>query len=330
MATSRAARSGGARPLVTEGRRVPRALGWATVGAVFLLMTIGNIVSATGSGLACPDWPLCHGRLIPPLRADVLIEYSHRLVAAIASLLLIATIVLTLRGGAAQGSRRIGLGLGVLLAAQIGLGGITVLLKLPHLISTAHLVNALLILGGLVLLVARAGAAATGTPKLARLARAGIAVLLVQLALGGYVRHTGAGLACPDFPLCSGEILPGHWLAVLHWVHRWLGVSLLGFFIQLALASRRTPLGGVTATATGLAALQVALGIAAVLLRLDPPIRAIHAAVGYALWGTLVWISVRAGAWQAPLAEPPETGAAAAEAGHAAWRPAPRGGQAKP
>jgi len=307
-----------------------RALGWAAVGAVFLLMTIGNIVSATGSGLACPDWPLCHGRLIPPLRPDVLIEYSHRLTAALASVLLIATIVVTVRAGDTRGSRRIGLALGVLLAVQIGLGGVTVLLKLPHLISTAHLVNALLILGGLVLLVSRAGTDAARAPKMARLARAGVAALLVQLALGGYVRHAGAGLACPDFPLCSGELLPGHWLAVVHWVHRWLGVILLGFFIQLAAAARRTPLGGATALAATLATLQVALGIAAVLLRLDPPIRAIHAAVGYALWGTLVWVSVRAGSWPALVGRAPATREPALETAHASWRPAPRGGQAKP
>jgi heme a synthase len=316
-----------ARPVVNDRRR---ALGWATVGAVFLLMTIGNIVSATGSGLACPDWPLCHGRLIPPLQPDVLIEYSHRLTAALASILLIATIVAAVRAGDSRGSRRIGLALAVLLAAQIGLGGVTVLLKLPHLISTAHLVNALLILGGLVLLVSRADTAAARTPKIARLARAGVAALLVQLALGGYVRHAGAGLACPDFPLCSGELLPGHWLAVVHWVHRWLGVALLGFFIQLAAASRRTPLGGATALAAALATLQVALGIAAVLLRLTPPIRATHAAVGYALWGTLVWISVRAGSWPTLAAKAPASREPARETVPGPWRPAPRGGQAKP
>jgi heme A synthase len=117
---------------------------------------------------------------------------------------------------------------------------------------------------------------------------------------------------------------------VVHWVHRWLGVTLLGFFIQLAAASRRTALGGATALAATLATLQVALGVAAVLLRLDPPIRAIHAAVGYALWGTLVWVSARAGSWPTLVAGAPATREPALEAVHASWRPAPRGGRAKP
>lgn len=291
-----------------------RVLIWLAVFAVFLLMTIGNVVSATGSGLACPDWPLCHGRMIPPFRPDVLIEYSHRLAAAVASVLLIATIIATQRGRSPKGMRRAGIGLLALLGVQIALGAITVRFRLPHLVSTAHLVNALLILAGLLVLASRAqptSSPSSRTDKVARLGRAGLAVLLLQLTLGGYVRHAGAGLACPDFPLCSGDLLPGHWLAAIHWVHRWLGMALLVFFVHWALASRRTRFAGAAAITTGLALLQVTLGIAAVLLRLDPSIRALHAAVGYALWGALVWISARAGGGQS---EPARVGGRRREA----------------
>jgi heme A synthase len=278
-------------------------LAWAAVVAVFFLMTLGNVVSATGSGLACPDWPLCHGSVIPPLRLDVLIEYSHRLAALAATVLIVATTVLALRGTRVPGLRRLAWLLPTLLAVQIALGGITVLLKLPHLISTAHLVNALLILGGLILLARRlqAGAparAGTRDDRLRRLARVGLIVLLVQLALGGYVRHSGAGLACPDFPLCSGDLLPTQWLAGVHWVHRWLGVLLLGLFIHVAVTGRTAA----TRLVAALAVLQVALGIATVLLQLTPVVRAAHAAVGYAIWAVLVWVSVEAGCWRGSLA----------------------------
>ena len=290
----------------------------AAVAAVFVLMTLGNVVSATGSGLACPDWPLCHGSLIPPLRADVLIEYGHRLSALAATVLILATSVATLRGPApARLLRRLAWLLPALLALQIALGGITVLLGLPHLVSTAHLVNALLILGGLIVLALGlrrpARPPAAGADRTRRLARAGLVVLLVQLALGGYVRHAGAGLACPDFPLCSGDLLPVGWLPSVHWIHRWLGVLLLGVFVHLALAGRTVA----TRLVAALAIAQVSLGVATVLLQLAPSVRAAHAAVGYALWGTLVWVSVEAGCWR-PTSAPAAHPDAAPKAAHAA------------
>ena len=292
-------------------------LAYAAVIAVFVLMTLGNVVSATGSGLACPDWPLCHGSVIPPLRADVLVEYGHRLAALAATILILTTSALALRMGA-RGPRRLAWLLPALLVVQIALGGITVLLKLPHLISTAHLVNALLILAGLIVLARGLGQPArppayAGSDRLRRLAGVGLVVLLAQLALGGYVRHAGAGLACPDFPLCSGDLLPTSGLAAAHWVHRWGGVLLLGLFVHLALAGRTAA----TRLVAALAVLQVSLGIATVLLQLTPVVRSAHAAVGYGLWAALVWASVDAGCWRRSLA-PAARSSALGEAARAA------------
>jgi len=279
---------------------IPARVAFTAVVAVFILMTLGNVVSATGSGLACPDWPLCHGSLIPPIRPDVLVEYGHRLAALAASVLIVATTAVTLARTRTPGLRRLAWLVPGLLLVQVALGGITVLLKLPHLISTAHLINALLILAALIILgLGLRGAAAAPAGRAGRLARVGLIVLLVQLALGGYVRHSGAGLACPDFPLCSGDVLPAGWLPTVHWIHRWLGVLLLGLFVHLARAARTTA----SRLAAGLGVLQVCLGIATVLLQLTPMARAAHAAVGYALWAALVWVSTEAGCWRG-LMEP--------------------------
>ena len=305
--------------------RLPRRLAWFTVGALALVMTLGNIVSATSSGLGCPDWPLCHGRVIPPGGAEIWIEFRHRLAVPLFSVLLVATAVVTWRRAAAPALRRLAVALVGLLVGQIVLGGVTVLLGLSPLVSTVHLLTALTVLAGLVTICAvpdagrgaaedetsnstagRGAAEAETTvpspePRLARFAAVGLVVLLAQLTLGGYVRHAGAGLACPDFPLCSGDVFPAHWLGWIHWLHRWLGVLLLGFFLHLARMSRQTALAGAGAALAGLAVMQVTLGILAVLLRLPIPVRASHAVVGYALWALLVWIAVRAGAWGAAL-----------------------------
>ena len=298
--------------------RLPRRLAWLAVGALALVMTLGNIVSSTGSGLGCPDWPLCHGRVIPPGGAEIWIEFRHRLAVPLFSVLLVATAFLTWRRATAPALRRLAVALVGLLIAQIVLGGVTVLLGLSPLVSTVHLLTALTVLAGLITICAVPDAgrgaavawrgAAEGEPsgsmvepRLARLATAGLAVLIVQLALGGYVRHSGAGLACPDFPLCSGDVFPGHWLGWVHWLHRWLGVLLLGFFLQLAWASRRGALAGVGVVVAGAALAQVSLGILAVLLRLPVAVRASHAVVAYALWALLVWIAVRASGWGGAL-----------------------------
>ena len=290
----------------------PRALAWLTVAALGLVMMLGNIVSATGSGLGCPDWPLCHGRVIPPGGTEIWIEFRHRLAVPLFSVLLVATAVATLRRATAPGLRRTAAGLLVLLGAQIVLGGVTVLLGLSALVSTIHLAVALSMLAGLIWVCAapgRDGPLAAVPAKLARLAAAGMAALAVQLVLGGYVRHAGAGLACPQFPLCTDGFLPGDWLGAFHWAHRWLGIALLGLFVHLGAEARGTALGGVGVTAAFTAVAQVALGIATVLLRLDPVARTAHAALGYTLWALVAWMAFRAATGAAATASAGRVGA---------------------
>ena len=124
-----------------------RVLAVATAVVTYVLVVLGGVVRVSGSGLGCPDWPLCHGRVLPPLDLHVIIEYSHRTTASLTSVLIVLT---ALVAWLAWRNRRdivipatVALGL---LVVQVVLGAITVRLELPPMIVLAHLATAMALL----------------------------------------------------------------------------------------------------------------------------------------------------------------------------------------
>ena len=140
--------------------RLAARLGLATTLLAYALIVIGSVVRTTGSGLACPDWPLCQGRWIPPFQLNVMIEWTHRLVALLVSLALVALSALTFARAALR--RRLG-GLVVLalslLAMQVLLGALTVWKLLDPSVVSGHLAVALLIFATLLAYTRTAGLA---------------------------------------------------------------------------------------------------------------------------------------------------------------------------
>ena len=127
------------------------ALAVVTVIGTYLLIVVGGVVRVSGSGLGCPDWPTCHGQLVPPLEATAIIEYTHRLLGALVSPLILTTTL----GAWLFRRRERGLLVAatlapVLLAIQIVLGAIVVRLELPAMVVLVHLGFAMAILGLLV------------------------------------------------------------------------------------------------------------------------------------------------------------------------------------
>ena len=278
-------------------------LAWTAATFTYLLIILGAIVRITGSGLGCGDhWPLCNGKLLPPLDLPTLIEYGHRFAAALVSILVLAIAAYAwwLRKGA--GSReqyppdRTAYVALALLLLQVLLGAVTVKLSLPPWTVILHLGTAMLLLATLIVaargshLTPGASPGSTEVP-IAPGARPGLvgAVALVlgfvTVLLGALTANLGAASACLGFPLCNGQLIPaGNSLQQIHWVHRLLAYTLFAYVVWWAVSTKRRGAWYVV----GLVTLQVAVAATMVLLALPPPLQAAHVAVGAAVWAGLV------------------------------------------
>ncbi|TVR18503.1 MAG: heme A synthase [Anaerolineaceae bacterium] len=213
-------------------------LSLTTVMLTLGLIVFGAVVRVTDSGLGCGnDWPLCDGRIVPPLdNVTAWIEWSHRLFAA-----LIGVFGLWMLGVAWRSYRRrhsgvlnitaIAAGIFVL---QSALGAFVVIYDLPPTMVTLHLGTAMLLLGALLMAAVmawhRPPPEPTGRDSVTALAYITAALTLVIILTGTLVRGSGATLACADWPLCNGQVLPFSQgtLETVHMMHRYavLGLGL--------------------------------------------------------------------------------------------------------
>jgi heme a synthase len=121
-------------------------LSLATSASVYILIVLGGLVSSTGSGLACPDWPLCHGQVFPTFTTPVVIEYTHRLWTLVVTVLVIATTVFAWKKYHWENKvTKFSTLTFILLLGQIILGMITVDTRTLPLVVTSHLALATLV-----------------------------------------------------------------------------------------------------------------------------------------------------------------------------------------
>jgi cytochrome c oxidase assembly protein subunit 15 len=171
------------------------------------VVVLGAWVRLTDAGLGCPDWPGCYGHIYPNAgQAKALHEMIHRYFAG--TLIVVITILLlwTARFRKDPGQPLLPAALlFVIVCLQAALGALTVTLLLKPLIVTAHLLGGLTTLALLwwLSLTPPTRAAAERITALQKFALAGLAVLTLQIALGGWTSTNYAAAACPDFPTCQ-------------------------------------------------------------------------------------------------------------------------------
>lgn len=274
-------------------------LGKITLGVFFLLLVWGNIVAGLKAGLACPDWPLCHGEVVPPFRWDIYVEFSHRVIGAVGGILLLVLSIKRFKKYAGF-IKAIPVFAILLLLIQVTLGGLVVLLHLPVNLTTTHFSIALIIFSLVIFLDYFDGDSikpefSTGSFKNSLFILS--ILVFVQAVLGAYVRHSDAGLACPDFPKCLGYWIPPNLsgIVLIHYLHRSLAYLIFTVFLVLALTSLiGQRYKKKIYTVLGLVILQILLGVGLIHSKLFFAITAMHILVALFILYILVtaWFSV--------------------------------------
>ena len=320
-------------------RATYRRLAQGALVLAFLVVVFGAFVRLSDAGLGCPDWPGCYGHVGVPASESALaevrerfpdsvvehrkawIEMIHRYLAGALGVLVLALAVLGVkwRRTLAQ-SPALAVALVGLIVVQAAFGMWTVTLLLMPVIVTTHLIGGMTTLALLAWLATRqrsAAGAPEGRPPVWALAA--LVATALQIALGGWVSTNYAGMACADYPLCHGAMVPdmdfGHgftlWrqlgvtsageplsnasLNAIQWVHRtWALVVLAAVLYAAWRASRHDATRAAGLAAGALVLVQAGIGIANVLWVLPLPLAVAHNAGAAALLAMLAVLNFRA------------------------------------
>lgn len=282
------------------------------VVATLVLVAAGGMVTSTNSGLSVPDWPTTYGYQmfsfpLSGMVGGIFYEHGHRLIASAVGMLTIGLVILLWRLEPRAWVRRLGwLALAVVVTQGV-LGGLTVLFFLPDAISISHagLAQIFFCLTISIALVTSPGWRHPAAPPvddelLCRRTVTLTALVYIQILLGATMRHTGAGLAIPDFPLSYGRLVPPVWNApiAIHFAHR-LGALVVTVMVVLVVRrifaehrSHRELVRPAWLLLTAVAG-QIALGAAVVLTRRHEIVNTLHVATGALVLGTSLFLTLR-------------------------------------
>ncbi|MBE7412155.1 MAG: COX15/CtaA family protein [Leptospiraceae bacterium] len=283
---------------------------------VLINIFLGPLVRATDSGLACPDWPLCHGKIIPPHDFNNWMEVGHRIYSGIISLVLLLLIFWTFK---VEILRKNFLLLyifsSLVIINQVILGMLTVTKLLDPTTVNLHYLNAVILLSIFSTITLKAQYLTEGREisgnffakifqKRNTIILLALGFIFLQLFFGGRVSSHYAGLACPDFPTCNGFLFPrGQGIMVRYQIEHRFGAyialifSALSFFLSKKFSfENKSKLFLKSAFHAML--FQIFLGAMNVIFRLPELITASHSA-----FGAIVFILTYSGLYRQILIE---------------------------
>lgn len=260
--------------------------------STLFLIFAGAMVTSTGSGLAVPDWPLSYGMLMPPMVGGIFYEHGHRMIASAVGLLTIIQAVWLQRREPKRFVRVLGWVSLAAVVVQGILGGLTVIFLLPLAISVSHAGLAEIFF---CINIAIAFFASRWFHELRTMEKGDAPVgmtttlaLLVyaQIIAGAVMRHLGAGLAIPDFPLSFGRVIPSFATGAIvsAFIHRAGGflvaAAVIAVAIRLLRYGREHPLRGIAHLLVVVVFAQVMLGGYVIWSGKQPHITSLHVALG--------------------------------------------------
>jgi heme o synthase len=292
-----------------------RALAWMATGVVYVAIVLGVLVRITGSGTACgTSWPRCAGEWLPAANSAAVLDYVHRVSTLLVTVLVGWTALHAWRRRAVAGvpaALAPALAALALLGVQITLGAISVRYRLADPARSLHLLVSMLLTGALLVTALRAGTEPRPFGQADRttwLLRGCAALALLVGWLGALVANLGlpvgspqpsaAALACGGFPLCNGALLPAwHPSFIAHWTHRMVAYGFVVVALAAAVVGNRRGRGADSALAlvgAGLVLGQVAIAATMIVAGLPDLLRALHMALGTAIWAVYLAAAVLA------------------------------------